>query len=131
MSQPHRMDPPAQHRAAQVAGVLAARGVVEGPQLLLAIQRAARAAAPGVDPRGLAMRLAHRYGDALADTLAARDAARVRVLAALAPLLDSRAAAPTLLAAADAVEAAGALSHAERHALVAAAILRRLRGIRR
>jgi len=131
MSQPHRMDPPAQHRAAQVAGVLAARGVVEGPPLLLAIQRAAREAAPGVDPRGLAMRLSHRYGDALADTLAARDATRGRVLAALAPLLDGRAVAPALLAAADTVEGAGALSHDERRALVAAAILRRLRGMRR
>jgi len=131
MSQPHRMDPPAQHRAAQVAGVLAARGVVEGPPLLLAIQRAAREAAPGVDPRGLAMRLSHRYADALADTLAARDATRGRVLAALAPLLDGRAVAPALLAAADTVEGAGALSHDERRALVAAAILRRLRGMRR
>lgn len=131
MSHLHRLDPAAQHRAAMRAGVLAARGLVEGPPLLAAIRRAARAAAPGCDPSGLAMRLAHRYADAHDATLRARAAARGRVLAAVWPLLAARAERPAILAAAAAADPEKALSAAERAALAAEAIRRHLYGRRR
>ena len=90
---------------------------------------ATRAKANAPDPRaGLAMRLAHGYADARHGTLLARDVARRRLAAALWPLLERRAAGADLLAAADAADADFALSAAERHALVEAAIRRRLRG---
>ena len=128
MSQLHRLDPAAQHRAAALAGVLAARGLVDGPALLAAIRRMAHAAAPCCDPSGLAMRLAHGYADAHDATVLARAAARRRLGAALWPLLERRAAAAVLLVAADDADADGVLSADERHALVAVAIQRRLRG---
>jgi hypothetical protein len=130
MSQPHRLDPPAQHRAAARAGELAARGLVDGPELLEAIRQAARLAAPACDPAGLAMRLAHRYADAHAAILRAREAARRRIAFALAPLLDRRAPGPALLEAADAADPHGALSPLERRAIAEEAILRRLRQAR-
>lgn len=128
MSHLHRLDPAVQHQAAAQAGVLAARGLVEGPPLLAAIQRMARAAAPGCDPSGLTMRLAHRYADAQADALWARDVARRQVVAALGPLLARRAPGSEILAAADAADGDGVLSAGERRDLAAAAIRRHLRG---
>jgi hypothetical protein len=130
MSHRHPLDPPAQHHAAQRAGMLAAQNLVEGPALLDAIRRAARLAAPGCDPAGLSMRLAHRYADAHAATLRAREAARRRIAFALAPLLDRRAPGPALLEAADAADPHGALSPLERRAIAEEAILRRLRQAR-
>lgn len=131
MSHLHPLDPPAQHMAAMRAGTLAARGVVDGPALLAAIARAARRAAPGCDPRGLAMRLAHRFADAQAAEAMARAAAQRQVAWALVPLLDRRAPGPALLEAAAAADADGVLSDAERRALAEAAIRRRLRAVRR
>ncbi len=127
MSHLHPLDPPAQHRAAIRAGRLAARGLVEGPPLLRAIQGAARAAAPRCDPSGLSMRLAHRYADAHLATLEAREAARRCIAAALAPLLDRRAPGPALLEAADAADPHDALTPLERRHIAEDAILRRLR----
>ncbi len=131
MSHLHRLDPAAQHRAAVRAGVLAARGLVEGPPLLAAIRRIARAAAPGCDPSGLAMRLAHRYADAHEATLQARATARRRVLAAVWPLLAGRATRAEILAAAAAADADSALSEEEWAGLAAEAIRRHLQGGRR
>lgn len=130
MSHLHRLDPPAQHQAAARAGELDARGLVDGPPLLEAIRRAARQAAPGCDPAGLSMRLAHRYADAQAATRTAREAARRRIAFAVAPLLDRRAPGPALLAAADEADPAGLLAPLERRAIVEEAILRRLRQAR-
>ena len=127
MSARHRLDPAAQHRAAGLAGMLAARGLVDGPKLLDAIGRMARAAAPGCDRSGLAMRLAHGFADAHAATVLARDIARQRLGAALWPLLERRAPAAALLAAAEAGDPDGVLSDAERHDVVEAAIRRKLR----
>ena len=126
----HRLDPPTQHRAAMLAGGLAARGLVDGPPLLDAIRRAAWQAAPGCDRRGLAMRLAHCYADARAATLDARAQARRRVAHALAPLLAGRAPGAALLAAADGADAEAALSPDERRAEAAEAIRRYLRRAR-
>ena len=116
------LDPPDQHRAAGLAGAMAARGQAEGPPLLAAIRRAAFAAAPGLDRRGLAMRLAHSYADSFRATRLAHDAAERRVGAALRPLLAARAPAAALRAAAAAADRDGALDPAAREALVAAAI---------
>lgn len=127
MSHRHRLDPAAQHQAAAKAGLLAARELVEGPPLLAAIRRMARAAAPGCDPAGLSMRLAHRYADAHAATLLARDAARRRLVVALWPLLEDRAPGAALLAVADAADGEGVLSDGERRDLVESAIRRHLR----
>ena len=130
MSGRHRLDPTAQHRAAALAGMLAARGLVDGPKLLDAIGRMARAAAPGCDRSGLAMRLAHGFADAHAATVLARDVAGRRLAAALWPLLERRAPAAALLAAAEAADPEGVLSDSERRAQVEAAIRRILRGQR-
>lgn len=126
MSHLHPLDPPTQHRAAERAGALAGRGLVDGPALLAAIQHAARAAAPRADPLGLSMRLAHRYGDALWATRLLRGAARRRVCAALWPLIAARAGGRALLDAADAADAACVLSAGERRAMVEDAIRRAL-----
>jgi hypothetical protein len=101
---------------------MAARGEADGPALLAAIRRAAFAAAPRLDRRGLSMRLTHAYGDAYRATLLARAAAARRVGAALRPLLAVRAPAEDLLAAAAAADARGALREDERAAMVEAAI---------
>ena len=123
-------DPPGPRRAAVMAGAMVARGEADGPALLAAIRRAAFAAAPGLDRRGLAMRLAHAYGDSLRATRLARAVAERQVAAALRPLLDARAPGPALLAAAAAADADGVLREDERAALVEAAIRARLRGRR-
>ncbi len=115
-------DPPAQCRAAVLAGAMAARGQVDGPALLAAIRRAAFAAAPGMDRRGLSMRLAHGFMDARHATALARAIAGQRVAAALRPLRDARAPVAALLAAARAADRDGALDDAERRAMVADAI---------
>ncbi len=130
MSHLHPFDPPAQHRAAIRAGNLAARGLVDGPPLLRAIQHEARKAAPRCNPSGLAMRLAHRYADAHFATLEAHAAARRRVAAALAPLLDRRAPGPALLEAADEADPQNLLTPLERRHITEDAILRRLRSAR-
>lgn len=123
----HPLDPPAQLRAAAIAGRLAAAGLVEGPPLLAAIRRAALRAAPAVDRRGLAMRLAHGFADAHHAALLAREAACRRIAWALAPLLHARAPAAALLAAADAADPDHALTARERRAEAEAAIRRHLR----
>ena len=132
----HPLDPPAQHHAAGRAGVLAARGLVDGGALLATIGRTARRAAPRCDRRGLAMRLVHTYEDARIATLAEDDAVRRRVLGAVAPLLAARAPQAGLMAAAAAADPAGALSAGELRALVAGAVgrflaMRRFGGVHR
>lgn len=123
----HPRDPEAQHRAAAIAGRLAAAGLVEGPPLLAAIRRAAFRAAPGVDRRGLAMRLAHRFADAHHAARLARAAARRRIAFALAPLLAARLPGPALLQAADEADPEAALTPHERRNEAEAAIRRHLR----
>jgi hypothetical protein len=123
------LDPPAQHRAAAIAGRLAAAGLVEGPPLLAAIRRAAFRAAPMVNRRGLAMRLAHRFADSHHAQLA-RAAARRRIAHALAPLLEARATAQALRRAAHEADPAEALTPREREAEAEAAIARHLRALR-
>ncbi len=125
-----RQDPAPQLHAAAVAGRLAAAGLVEGPPLLAAIRRAAFRAAPGLDRRGLAMRLAHRFADSHHAALLARAAARRRIAFALAPLLEARAPGPALLEAAHAADPDGALTPRERRDEAEAAILRHLRNRR-
>jgi hypothetical protein len=122
-----RLDPPAQLRAASIAGRLAAAGLVEGPPLLAAIRRAAHQAAPMVDRHGLAMRLAHRFADAHHAALLARAAARRRIAFALAPLLAARAPGPALLEAAREADPDSALTPRERREEAEAAIRRHLR----
>lgn len=63
----HRLDPPTQHRAAEMLGRMEANGQLppgEGAKTLAAIVRAARQAAPEVDASGLRMRLIHTARDA-------------------------------------------------------------------
>lgn len=63
----HRLDPPAQHEAAQRLGEMVARGDLseeEGSKTLAAIVRLARENAHGTDPAGLRMRLVHTATDA-------------------------------------------------------------------
>ena len=123
-------DPAPQHRAANRAGRLAAQGLIDGPAVLAEIIAAARQAAPAIDAGGLAMRLHHRFADARDDTSRHRAAARGRIAAELAPLLDRRAPGATLLAAAHAADPADVLLARERIALVEQQILRRLRSVR-
>ncbi len=125
------IDPPTQHRAASLAGTLAAEGRIDGAEVLAAIQHAGRAAAPGADAAGLCMRLAHRFHDARRAAARARWQARARIAWALAPLLAARAPGEALIAAADAADPAQALSQAERRHEVETAILRTLHRSRR
>lgn len=63
----HRLDPPAQHEAAQRLGKMVARGdlsEVEGAKTLAVIVRTAQQNAPQVCPLGLRMRLVHTAHDA-------------------------------------------------------------------
>jgi hypothetical protein len=122
----NRLDPPRQHRAAEIAGRLAAAGQVDGKEVLDAIVAAARRAAPRTDPMGLATRLAHRFHDARIEAGRARDRARARVTWAITPLLDRRAPGEALLEAADEADTEAALAPAERRAIIEQAILRTL-----
>ena len=96
MSQPPL--PAAQMRAAVACGRLTALGLVEGPPLLRAIYRAARAAAPNLDPMGLRMRLVHTARDAASATQMERNAAENAIWRALKPALEARANTSQLLA---------------------------------
>lgn len=63
----HRLDPPTQHRAAEMLGRMEANGQLppgEAAKTMGAIFRAAREAAPNVNPSGLRMRLIHSARDA-------------------------------------------------------------------
>lgn len=117
---------PEQFRAAAIAGRLAAAGLVEGPPLLAAIRRAAFRAAPTVNRRGLAMRLAHRFADSHHEAQLAREAARRRIAHALAPLLHARAPIPALRQAVAEADPHFALSAREQEAEAQAAIARHL-----
>ncbi len=127
MSHIHPLDPPAPHRAAGRLGRLAAMGLFDAAPVLETVIDAARRMAPAADPAGLAMRLRHRYADALEDARRAREATIRRLECRLAPLLDRRAPGEALLAAAHAADPACDLTARERTFLVEQAILRRLR----
>lgn len=133
MSQPPL--PAVQARAAVRAGRLAAAGLLhpvrDAPQVQAAIAAAARRAASGQDPRGLAIRLAHRFADARDAALADRARARAAIAAALAPLLARRAPGAEIVAAAHAADPAGALDPAERLAEAEALLIARLHRMRR
>jgi len=127
MSLRHKLDPEAQHRAAAMAGALAAQGLIDPASILNQIVTAARRAAPQADPSGLRMRLHHTLADSQAATARTRAATARAIAATLAPLLDRRAPGPALLAAADAADPQGVLTRLERIAIAEQEILRRLR----
>lgn len=63
----HRLDPPTQHRAAEMLGRMEANGLLppgEAARTMGAILREARKNAPNIDPRGLRVRLIHSARDA-------------------------------------------------------------------
>lgn len=124
------MIPPAQQRAAEIAARLHVEGALDGTELLPDLLRAARKAAPHLDPAGLRMKIAH----VLADNIYAMETARFRAwtatrwkiasavnagLVARRPKLD-------ILAAVDAADPEGLLSEDERGDIIAAALRRAL-----
>ncbi len=117
-------DPAPQLRAAAVFGRLVGAGLLDEAECLPKLAAAARRAAPGRDPAGLAARLAWRLREAAAEMRRARAAAAATLTAAIAPLLDALAPAGAILDAAHAANArAGAvLRGAEVEMLAAEAV---------
>lgn len=95
----HPLDSPAAHRAAAFLGWLGAAGLVDAAEARAALAAAVRRTR-GVDPSGLAARLAHAFADSRGEAVRRRRAAQRRIRTRLAPLLDAGAGGAAILDAA-------------------------------
>ena len=89
-----KRDPATQHKAARMLGVMDADGVLphgEVAKTMEAIVKAARAAAPEVDPGGLRTRLAWAAHDAKHQRTLQRDNVRTAILWATRDMIAARA----------------------------------------
>jgi hypothetical protein len=119
----HPTDPAAPWRAAATLGRLVAQGSLDPRE---AAEALAAAPAPGADPSGWAARRAWRLAAAAEGWRRARDRARREARTRLPPLLAERAPRPALEAALADCDPHGALTTAERDALLRGLVLHAL-----
>jgi len=125
MAARHPSDPAAPWRAAATLGRLVAQGLLSEAEAARAL---AAAPAPGADPRGWAARRAWRLAQARDGWARARARAIRRARASLAPLLAARASRQRLEDAVADSDPHGALTRADRDALLRREVSRALAG---